>query len=84
MGASLAGGVGWTLTSGAISNYVLEEIPQGERPAHLAWYNLAINAAILLGSLGGPVLAKWLALPVALFVCAVLRLLAALGIWHCR
>ena len=74
---SLMGGFGWALTGGALTNYILDKVPQDDRPAHLAWYNLGLNAAILIGSLAGPFLGSWLDLSVALAVCASLRLLAA-------
>ena len=79
---SLLGGLGWSLAGGAIGNYILERTPDHDRPAHLAWYNLALNAAILLGSLLGPLLAGWMGLLAALLVTAVARALAALFIWR--
>jgi MFS family permease len=80
--ASFAGGLGWSLVSGGLSNYLLERVPQDERPAHLAWYNLTLNAAILLGSLAGPLLGNWLGLSTALALGAIFRLLAAVSIWR--
>lgn len=79
---SLIGGAGWALAGGALANYILDKSPQHDRPAHLAWYNLALNAAILLGSVMGPVLGTWLDLSVALLVCGALRLVAAFCIWR--
>jgi MFS family permease len=78
--ASLVGGLGWSLIGGAVNNYVLERVPANDRPAHLAWYNMALNAAILLGSLGGPLLGNWLHLRLALALCAALRMVAAFAI----
>jgi predicted MFS family arabinose efflux permease len=60
----------------------LERIPEDDRPAHLALYHLALNAAILLGSLGGPLLSEMTGIVAALLITAVLRLLAALAIWQ--
>jgi MFS family permease len=79
---SLIGGFGWALTGGALTNYILDRVPQDDRPAHLAWYNLALNAAILLGSLAGSLLGTVLGLSIALIVCAASRLVAALCIWR--
>lgn len=79
---SLIGGSGWALAGGALANYVLDKAPRHDRPAHLAWYNLSLNAAILLGSVVGPLLGTWLDLSVALLVCAALRLAAAFCIWR--
>jgi predicted MFS family arabinose efflux permease len=59
---------------------MLERIPEGERPSHLAWYNLALNAAILLGSMLGPLFAQQVGLATALGVTAVCRFGAALAV----
>jgi hypothetical protein len=72
------------LVSGALTNYVLDEIPGDRRPAYLAWYNLALNGALLLGSLTGPAVASLIGLPAALLIFAGLRLLAAGGIFVCK
>jgi hypothetical protein len=79
---SLLGGIAWALVGGAVGNYLLEKVPPYDRPAYLAWYNLALNAAILLGSLGGPVLVAQIGLPAALIVSAVMRAVAAGAIWR--
>jgi MFS family permease len=80
--ASACGGLGWSLAGGALSNYLLEKIPGDDRPAYLAWYNLAINAAVLLGSLIGPVVGRYIGIPTALFLGAALRLVMAIVIWR--
>lgn len=80
--ASVVGGAGWALAGGALNNYILDRVPQSDRPAHLAWYNLAFNAAILLGSLSGPMLADSIGLSLALSLIAVARLLAAVSMWR--
>jgi hypothetical protein len=80
LAGSAMGGLGWSLVSGALTNYLLETIPADRRPAYLAWYNLALNAALLLGSLAGPVFAALFGVPAALLLFAGLRFLAALGI----
>ena len=78
---SLIGGLAWALVGGAMSNYLLEKVPENDRPAYLAWYNLALNAAILLGALLGPLMASWLNLTLALVLSFVFRLLGSLLIW---
>jgi MFS family permease len=80
--ASALGGLAWALTGGALSNYILERVPADDRPAHLAWYNLALNAAVLIGSLAGPWLAHMMGLAPALMFFAALRLLAAVALWR--
>ena len=77
---SITGGLGWSLVGGALTNHILEKIPADQRPSHLAWYNLALNAALLLGALIGPAMAGAMGVPLALAVSAVLRFLTAVGI----
>jgi len=79
---SAAGGLGWSLVGGALNNYLLEKIPADDRPAYLAWYNLAINAAVLVGSLLGPVAGRYIGIPLALAMGAALRLVMAIVIWR--
>jgi MFS family permease len=80
LAASFVGGLGWSLVGGSLTNYVLEQIPSDHRPAYLAWYNLALNAALLSGSLLGPLVADVVSIPGALGLFAVLRLVTALAI----
>ncbi|RJP54028.1 MAG: MFS transporter [Anaerolineaceae bacterium] len=77
---SLIGGFTWGLAGGAYANYLLEEIPEHDRPAHLAWYNIALNAAILAGSFLGPLIANLFGLVSALMLFAVMRMLAGVSI----
>jgi predicted MFS family arabinose efflux permease len=81
---SIFGGFGWSLVGGALTNYVLEKTPEEHRPGYLAWYNLTLNAALLLGSLIGPAVAGWVGVTVALVLFACLRFLGALFIWRCE
>jgi MFS family permease len=78
---SIVGGLGWAFIGGALANYLLERIPANDRPVHLAWYNMALNAAILVGALFGPYLAGRYNLQVALVFSFVFRLLGAVFIW---
>ena len=80
LAASVLGGFAWSLVGGTLNNYILEKVPPGDRPAHLAWYNLVLNAAILLASLIGPFLAGKLGLSTALILFAISRLFAAFAI----
>ncbi|CAN5501337.1 hypothetical protein BH10CHL1_BH10CHL1_41300 [soil metagenome] len=80
--ASLIGGAAWSIVGGAVGNYLLEKVPNTDRPAYLAWYNLALNAAVLLGSLGGSWLAKEVDLSTALLISFCIRALAAYAIWR--
>lgn len=75
-GISLIGGLTFSMVSGAYPNYMLEHIPAHDRPPHLAWYNIVLNASVLIGSLAGPAIAEMMGLSGALLLFAVLRLLA--------
>lgn len=77
---SLIGGLSFSMVSGSYANYMLEHIPADDRPSHLAWYNVILNAAILIGSLAGPVMADQLGLVSALLLIAGLRFLSGLSI----
>ncbi len=80
--ASLLGGLAWSLVGGLLFNYILEKIPEVNRPSYLAIYNFAFYAAILIGSISGPQIGRILTLPVALILFAILRLGAgALILW---
>lgn len=80
--ASAIGGLAWALVGGALGNYVLELAPPLDRPAYLAWYNLALSAGVLLGSLAGPLLADALGLRQAVFAAFVARLLSGAAVWY--
>jgi MFS family permease len=77
---SLIGGLTFSMLSGAYPNYMLEHIPAHDRPPHLAWYNVILNASVLIGSLAGPVVADRIGLSGALLIFAALRFLAGLVI----
>lgn len=44
----IVGGTGWSIYGGGAVNYLLENVPAHDRSAHLAWFNLTINAAVLM------------------------------------
>lgn len=77
---SAVGGFTWAMIGGASANYLLEKIPASDRPAHLVWYNIILNAAVLIGSLAGPSLAQTIGLGTALILFGVLRLLSGFAI----
>jgi MFS family permease len=79
-GLSLVGGLAFAMVAGAYANYMLEYIPAHDRAPHLAWYNVILNAAILIGSLGGSAISDTLGLFGALLLVAALRFLAGLAI----
>lgn len=77
---SIVGGLVWALIGGAYINYVIERCPENDRPAHLAWYNIILNASVLIGSLLGPAIADQINLPAALLIFGLLRGLAGLAL----
>lgn len=77
---SIIGGLAWGLVGGALVNYVLENCPDNDRPAYLAWYNIILNTAILVSSLLGPLIAENIGLSVALIIFGLLRGLAGISI----
>jgi MFS family permease len=78
--ASIIGGFTWSLVGGSYANYMLEHIPPDDRPPHLAWYNIMLNIAVLIGSLSGPAIADQIGLFSALIFFGVLRILAGMAI----
>jgi MFS family permease len=79
--ASVVGGLAWSLVGGALANYLLDLAPVHDRPAYLSWYNMALNAGILLGSLAGPLLGQAIGVKEALLAGFVLRLAAGGLLW---
>jgi MFS family permease len=77
---SAIGGFAWSMTGGAYANYIFENIPAHDRPAHLAWYNIMLNASILIGSLIGPLIARFIGLSLALLLFGLCRLLAGAAV----
>ena len=78
--ASLVGGLAWAFVGGLLINYLLEKIPEENRPPFLAIYNLVFYAAVLVGSLTGPEIGKIIGLPMALILFGLLRLSAGAAI----
>ncbi len=70
---SVIGGAVWAILSGALVNRLLEVTPADQRPSHLAFYNLALNVATLVGTMLGPLLADVTGLRETLFLIAILR-----------
>lgn len=79
--ASILGGAAWSVVGGALGNYLLDIAPAHDRPGHLAWYNMALNAGILLGSMAGPIIASQIGVADGILAGFVLRLAAAGTVW---
>lgn len=80
--ASIMGGSGWALAGGAVGNFVLEKTPDDSRPSYLAWYNMSLQAGVLLGSLIAPLMAGWWGLTIGLAFAAVCRFITGVAIWR--
>lgn len=77
---SILGGLVWAMVGGAQLNYLLEACPAEDRPAHLAWYTIVLNACVLAGSLLGPATAAAMGISAALILAGILRGLAGVAI----
>ncbi len=82
LAAAVVGGAVWAILGGALANRLLEHVPPHDRPAYLALYNLALNAAMLSGSIVGTSLADAFGLRTALFVAVGLRMAAGVLLWR--
>jgi MFS family permease len=82
LAVNVISGLAWCLTGAAMGNHILDRVPDDDRPSYLAWINLAINAAILIGSILGPLMARNVGLATSLALFAGARLLAALAVWR--
>ncbi len=80
--AAVVGGAVWAVLGGALSNRLLERIPANDRPSHLALYNMALNAAMLIGAMTGTTIADAVGLRTALFVAFALRVGAGVLLWR--
>jgi MFS family permease len=78
--ASVVGGLAWSMVGGAIYNYLMEHVPMHNSPPYFAFYNMALNAAILIGSLLGPLIVAQIGFVPALIAMAVGRFLSGAAI----
>jgi MFS family permease len=76
--ASLVGGVIYGILSASLINRLMERVPADQRPAGMAFHNLALNLGTLAGSLSGPLLGEAVGVQPAILIGAGLRLLAGL------
>ncbi|MBN1537324.1 MAG: MFS transporter [Anaerolineales bacterium] len=76
--ASFGGGLVCGMVTGGLMNRLMERTPQGDRPAHMAFYNVALNLGMLGGSLAGPMVSDLMGLRAALLFSAGLRTLAGI------
>jgi MFS family permease len=74
--ASVLGGLVTGVMGGAQINRLMERVSPDDLPAHMALNNVALNAALLIGSILGPLLADSVGLREAILISAALRVLA--------
>ncbi len=79
-GANLISGFGWALTGGEVYNYLFERIPAQDHTSGIAWYNMTTNAALLAGSLLGPLISNLSGFVITMLVFAILRFVVSLAI----
>lgn len=79
---SMTGGFAWSIAGGALVNYVLDQVPDENRAPYLAWYNLAIQTAVLLGSLVSPFIGEAIGLVPALLFASAVRFLSGVLVWR--
>ncbi len=80
--AAAVGGIAWALAGGVVYNYILDNMPEGNRSPYLAIYNLILNAAILLGSIIGPEISDLVGITTALYIFAAVRFISGLIIFR--
>jgi MFS family permease len=78
--ASFFGGFAWSIVNVAMINYLLEKVPSNRRTGYLAWFSLAANGAVLLGTMLGPVIGNMIGLAAALLIFGILRTLSGIAI----
>lgn len=78
---NLIGGVIWAGVNNATINRLMERVPEGDRPAHMALHNLVLNLGMLIGSLLGPALGETFGLREAMLIAAGLRVIGGLLLW---
>ena len=76
------GGIGWGFLGGSLANRLMERVPENDRPAHMAFFNLTLNLGVLIGSLMGPILGDWTGLQTAMVIGGIVRILAAGVFWR--
>lgn len=80
LAASFFGGFAWALAGGTMYNYILEKVPNDDKPGYLAWYNMIYNAALLIASLSGGLIGNSIGLAAAIVLFGIGRILSGLFI----
>ncbi|HMN13388.1 MAG TPA: MFS transporter [Bellilinea sp.] len=75
-------GIGWALINSGLINFVLQQIPESDRTAHLTWFNIVLNGAILLSGFVGPWLGNIFGIVSVLLGTVVLRLVVGILLYR--
>jgi hypothetical protein len=76
------GGIGWGFLGGSLANRLMERVPDDDRPAHMALFNLILNLGVLIGALSGPFLGDLTGLQAAMVIGGLVRILSAGVLWR--
>jgi MFS family permease len=77
----VVGGLASGILASAQYNYHLEALPPSEQPAWLSWSLVLGSAAVLVGALAGPALARFSSVPAALIILGAARFVVGVVIW---
>ncbi|MBN1230477.1 MAG: MFS transporter [Anaerolineales bacterium] len=69
------GGSIWGLCNGGVTDRLMEIVPENDRPAHMALYNVLTNFGMMLGSLLGPLVGTWLGVRTGILIAGGLRVI---------
>jgi MFS family permease len=75
---NLFSGMGSALVNGELYNYLYERIPAKDQTSGVAWFTVSSNAAVLVGSLLGPVIANQFGFVITMVILAALRFIVSL------
>jgi len=73
----LLSGTGWSMVGGALINYVFDRVPADDRPPYMAWFNIVVNAGVLITGLAAPLVANTIGLFESMILAIFLRLISA-------
>lgn len=76
--ANVLGGGIWAVLNAGLVNRLMERVPAGDRPAHMALHNIALNLGILSGSMLGVFLVTVVGIRDTILISAVLRFMGGL------
>lgn len=76
----IVSGIGWAINGGGLVNYLLTKVPADDRPSYLAWFNLAVNFAVLICGLVASLITSNFGLFGSMILSVIVRFLAGIAI----